>query len=889
LGLTAGTRLGVYEVIAKIGAGGMGEVYRARDTRLNRDVAIKTLPDTLLNDPERIARFEREAQVLATLNHQHIGQIYGVEEVGAQRYFILELVEGRSLADVIRAGALPFAEALALARQILDALETAHEKGIVHRDLKPANIMVRADGLAKVLDFGLARVAVDPSIDISDSPTKTSSSPTEAGAILGTAAYMSPEQAKGQLADRRSDVWAFGCVFYEMLTGRRAFAGDGPSDILAAVLRGDPDWSALPHDVPPGVRTLIQRCLARDRKARVPEIASVRFMLDDAVAPVGAAASASKAIAVTPSRERGWMALAILMAMIAVGAGAWMLLRPARSPSPAGVVQFTMPPPEGEQFTPGFSMAAISPDGQRIAFTTTIGAKSQLWVRNLDDTVARQVPGVGVSTQLFWSPDSSKVAFVEGVGNSPGTLKCVDLATGRIQKLAEDAAGTGAWSASGVIVITGKNKRLYKVPDSGGDLTQLTEFDQASHEVAHWWPVFLPDGRRFLYQALSTDKSNNAWYLSSLDAPSTRMRVAAAFSSVNYAQGRLFFLRKGTLLSQPFDERAGRLAEEVVEIADDISNTPTNGRALFSISSTGTIVYRQATSDIVPGILTWLDPQGKPAGTLGERAPYWQVQFSPDSSQLAVVRGVGTQDDIWTIDVERGVPSRLTSDPRKDEHPVWSPDGSTVYFSSPRTSDVFDIYKKSLGGTTEDLVFASPESKAPTSISRDGLLLFDRDMTASGKGSDIWALPLTAGAQPFAVVSTEFHEMRARFSPDGKWISYLSSESGHNSVQVRPFPVTAESRTVRVTTDSSDITPQWSGDGKRLYYSADNKIKVVDMTSPLHPGPPRDVGPRTGVWAVDPKPVDPKSDRLLILDTTGGVANNTPLTVIVNWMGGLKK
>ena len=882
----------MYEVIAKIGAGGMGEVYRARDTRLNRDVAIKTLPDTLQNDPERIARFEREAQVLATLNHQHIAQIYGIEEVGAQRYFILELVEGRSLADVIRAGALPFADALALARQILDALETAHDKGIVHRDLKPANIMVRADGLAKVLDFGLARVAVDPSIDTSDSPTQTLESPTEPGVILGTPAYMSPEQAKGLVTDRRSDVWAFGCVFYEMLTGRRAFAGDGLSEILAAVLRGNPDWSALPNDLPPGVRTLIQRCLARDRKARVPEIAAVRFLLDDAVAAVGGTAGAAQPVAVSHSRERVWMALAILMALMAMGTGAWMLLRPA--PSPPGVVAFTMPPPAGEQLTQSFSSAAVSPDGQRVAFTTTTDNKWQLWVRNLDDTVARQVPGVGIAGQLFWSPDSRNVAFVENAANGPGKLKRVDLTTSRIQTIAEEAAGTGAWSPSGVIVITGKDQRLHRVAESGGELTPVTELDQAKHEKGHWWPIFLPDGRRFLYQALSSEGSNNAWYLSSLDAPSIRTRLAEKAneeeekSSINYAQGHLFFQRKGTLMTRPFDERAGHFAGDAVEIAEGIMNTAANGRALFSVSRTGTIVYRQTTSG-TPGMLTWLDQQGRPAATLGERAPYWQIQFSPDGRRIAVVRDVGGQDDIWTIDVDRNVPSSLTSDPHKDDNPVWSPDGSTVYFSSPRTS-VFDIYKRSVGGTTDDVVFQSPEAKAPTSVCRDGsLLLFDRATTAPGTGSDIWALPLSAGAQPFAVVATESNESRAHFSPDCRWISYLSNDSGHNSVWVRPFPVTGES--VRVSADSSNITPQWSGDGKRLYYSVDNpsdpkdkRIKVVDMTTPMRPGPPREISSTSGVWAVDPK-----TERLLVLDTRGATANDIPLTVLVNWMAGLKK
>jgi Tol biopolymer transport system component len=863
----------------------MGEVYRARDTRLNRDVAIKILPDALLNDPERIARFEREAQVLAALNHHHIAQIYGLEGRRERDGFVLvlELVPGRSLADVIRAGKLPFADALALARQVLDALETAHDRGIVHRDLKPANIMVTPDGVAKVLDFGLARVGGDSaSGDTSNSPTLTS--PTQAGMIIGTAAYMSPEQARGLVADRRSDVWAFGCVFYEMLAGRRAFAGEDVSDTLAAVLRGDPDWSALPKDVPPGVRTLIQRCLARDRKARVPEIAAARFLLDDAMAP--AAGGALPPTAAARTRERAWMTAAVLLAAVAIGVPAWMRFRPAPV-SPAGAVEFTFPPPDGEQFSSSYSSMAISPDGQRIAFTTGNGAKTRLWVRNLDDRIARQVPGVGLAGQLFWSPDSRSVAFVEAGANNTGKLKRVDVATGKIQTIAEAASGTGAWSPSGVIVITGKgkDKRLQRVADSGGELTPVSVIDEAKHESGHWWPIFLPDGRRFLYLALSTDTSNNAWYLSSLDAPTIRTRIADAFSSISYAQGRLFFLRNGALMSQPFDERAGRIAGDPVVIAENVMRTELVGRGLFSVSTTGSIVYRE-DSGAIQGMLTWLDRDGKPADTLGDKAYYWQIQFSPDGRRVAVVKGAGADADIWTIDVDRALPSRLTTDPHPDRMPVWSPDGLTLYFSSPRTT-VADIYKRFVASdTTDEVLFASAENKYPTSVSPDGaLLLFDKQTKTTGKGMDIWALPLSGSGQPFPVVSTVFDEMRARFSPDGHWISYLSNESKHNGVYVRPFPVTAGSVSVPISTDSSDITPQWSGDGKRLYYSvADGSIKAVDMTSPLHPGRPKEIAPKGGAWAVDPK-----TDRILMFDTTGQVATETPFTVIVNWAAGLKK
>jgi serine/threonine protein kinase/Tol biopolymer transport system component len=887
LGLTAGTRLGPYEVIEKVGAGGMGEVYRARDTRLRRDVAVKTLPDAFVSDPERIARFEREAQVLATLNHQHIGQIYGVEEIGAQRYFILEFIEGRSLSDVIRAGALPFAEALGLARQILDALETAHDQGIVHRDLKPANIMVRGDGVAKVLDFGLARVSKIPSGDVSDSPTKTAPPPTEAGVILGTAAYMSPEQARGQVADRRSDVWAFGCVFYEMLSGRRAFAGEGWSDTLAVVLRSDPDWSALPKDVPPGVRALVQRCLARDRKERVPEIAAVRFLLEDAVARNGAAADRTSSAAIVRPRERVWMAVAFLGAALGLSGGLMLLRRAPDSPT---VVQFTMSPPDGEQFTPSFSSAAVSPDGQRIVFTTTTNNTWRLWQRNLDDRVARPVPGVGVASQLFWSPDSRRVAFTETPANGVGKLKCVDLASGRIQVLTEAAMGTGAWSASGVIVITGQDRRLHQLPESGGGLAPLTELDPARDEVSHWWPIFLPDGRRFLYQAISRDKSKSAWYLSSLDTPSTRTRIAdGILSSMNYAQGRLFFQHDGRLMMQPFDERAGRLVGDPVEIADSVDRTVANGRALLSVSRTGTIVYRERRPEIQEGKLIWLDAQGKPSGMLGEPARYIQFSFSPDGRRLAVTRGVAAQSDIWTMDVERSVSTRLTSDPAMDGNPVWSPDGSTVYFSSPRTS-VWDIYRREVGGTSDELVYSSLENKQPTSVSRDGVLLFDRDMSAKGKGLDIWALPLSGGGgQPFEVVATESNEHRAHFSPDGHWISYfVSDESGLNSAWVRPFPVTPRSA-VQVSTETSGLTrsTDWSRDGKQIYYANDKTIRSVDLTSPGRPGPPRDIAPlpASGQWAVDPR-----TGRVLILDAPASTgASDGPFTVLVNWTAGLKK
>jgi eukaryotic-like serine/threonine-protein kinase len=527
MALSAGTRLGPYEILAAIGAGGMGEVYRARDTKLNRDVALKVLPEAFTTDPDRLARFKREAHVLAALNHPNIAAIYGFEESDGVRALVLELVEGPTLADHIAKGALHLDEALHIARQIAVALEAAHEQGIIHRDLKPANVKVREDDTVKVLDFGLAK-ALEPagiSSNASQSPTMTSPAMTQAGIILGTAAYMSPEQAKGRATDKRSDIWAFGCTLYEMLTGKRAFEGENVSDTLAAVLRGEPDWAAFPPGVPPHVRTIVRRCLEKDRKARIPDIAVVRFMLDDA----NATTTTPAALDHTTTRHigrRGWIAAALLGVgfLTASGLAAFVYFRqtPADERAIRFPIRFPVAMPNGWSLTmpfpsPGAPPVAVSPDGRRVAFVAVRQGIQHLWVRSLDSIAAQELPATEGAGGPFWDPDSRMLAFFAG-----DKLKRIDITGGRLLTLCDaPLPGGGAWSSEGFILFGSYGKGIQSVAAGGGVPTVVTTLAQG--EAAHEKPSFLPDGRHFFYRAYTASAAIGSLYIGSIESTDRTM------------------------------------------------------------------------------------------------------------------------------------------------------------------------------------------------------------------------------------------------------------------------------------------------------------------------------------------------------------------------------
>ena len=816
MALSPRTRLGPYEVIDQIGIGGMGEVYRATDTNLGRHVAIKVLPDALASDAERLARFDREARTLAALNHPNIAAIYGVEKSGGTTALVMELVEGPTLADrIVGAPALELPETLRIAQQIALALEAAHEQGIVHRDLKPANIKLRPDGTVKVLDFGLAK-AVEPAVAVSPgvtvSPTITTPAMTQAGLILGTAAYMSPEQAKGRPADKRSDIWSFGAVLYEMLSGARVFDGDGVSDTMAAVLRSEPDWARIPANLPRAVDALLKRCLQKDPRRRLQDISAARFVLEELAlveAPVPQRGEA------TSRGSRGAMLAALAVAVASLTSAVWWNLT-RREPPPEMRLEISTPP------TRDVSLA-LSPDGQQIVFSALTDGQSHLWLRSLNGTTTRMLPGTGGSGLRlpFWSPDGRSVGFF-----SDGRLRRVDIDTGAVQSLASVGAvyGGGTWNADDVILFAPTAvSPLFRIPASGGEAKQVTQTE--STQVGHTNPQFLPDGHHFLYMVASTP-SNAGIYIGDLDATGSQRLLAGVVPT--YAPPRqLLFLRGTVLFAQDFDPSSLQVSGDPVPIAEGFVTNVS-----ISAATTGTIAYRTGTQGFASERwFVWFDRTGREVAAVGEgQATGSSPSLSPDGRRLAIdAVGPDGTFNIWALETDRGVRSRVTFNPppASDLAPVWSPDGNSVAYSS-NVKGNFDIYRKSLRGQgSEALLLATRELKVPWDWSSDGrvLLYFVQDPKT---GADIMGLPLQGG-EPFEVVRTSADESAAQFSPDAKWIAYRSNKSGRSEVYVQPFPLGQGFE--RLISSAGGAQPRWSPDGKELFYVAlDEQLMVASIT-----------------------------------------------------------
>jgi Tol biopolymer transport system component len=871
--LAAGTRIGPYEIQSLLGTGGMGEVYRAREAKLNRDVALKILPGGVAVDHDRLARFRREAQLLAALSHPNIGQIYGFEDDGAVPALVLELVEGPTLADRIVEGPLEIVEALRIAVPIALALESAHHQSIIHRDLKPANVKVREDGTVKVLDFGLAK-ALDPAsastVEAANSPTLTNRA-TALGVILGTAAYMSPEQAKGKPVDSRADVWAFGVVLYEMLTGRRPFVGEGVSDTLAEVLKSDPDWHALPAATPPPIRRLLRRCLERDPKRRLQDIADARLEIEDVLASPAEAATGAPPD--RRRRERAWWLTAI-GATAAASAALAILLRPHTVPD---VFESRL-----HIVAPGVSLVfAIAPDDQSVAYWATVGGKTQLWLRPLASEVAQPLPGTdGGGGPIAWAADGRSLLYAAGT-----TLKEVSIDGGAAHVLPVQVGGFGLTrNADGVLLFAPANAApIARVSVRGGAAVPATRLD--SPQVGHRWPHFLPDGRHFLFLA-SGPRGVQGIYLGTLDTLDSHRLVDADTAAVFAPPNFVVFGRQDTLYAQRLNLRTFAMEGEPERLADGLmQNRTVFGSASLAASLTGTVAYRQL---VVPTHqLVWFDRTGEVVSQVGgvdasETDP--SLRLSPDERTIILGRRQNGNMDLWTIaNAPHGALQRFTSDPTVELGPVWSPDGTQIAFQASRKGGGFyDLYRRPVGGGAESILLESDDNKTMGDWSADNRYWLFVRQGREQTPRDIWAMPVTGDGKPFAVTSSPYDEFSPRFSPDSRWIVYQSNAAGTADIYVRRFP--GPGREWRISSGGG-TAPKWRGDGGEIFYAGrNNKLMAVTIRLPAAgdalehdtPVPLFDL-PRPGIFV-------PSRDgkKFLVRQFVEDVPV-TPITLIQNW------
>jgi eukaryotic-like serine/threonine-protein kinase len=888
-----GRRLGPYEILSAIGAGGMGEVYKARDTRLDRIVAIKVLPTHLADRAELCERFDREAKTIASLNHPHICTLYDTGHQDEIDFLVMEYIEGETLAQRLQKGPLPLDQVLRYAIEIADALDKAHRKGITHRDLKPGNIMLTKSG-TKLLDFGLAKLKqeVGPgNVRLSELPTAIDPL-TAKGTIVGTLEYMAPEQLEGKEVDARTDIFAFGAVVYEMATGKRAFEGTSQASLIAAILEKEPPaMSSLQPMTPPALDRVVKRCLAKDSDDRWQTVRDLEVELKW-IAETGAQAGMSVPIATkSKSRERLAWSAAVILLVVALAFGAFTYLQGA--PEDARTIRFFVSLPESWNFTRQLAATgappaplAVSPDGYRIAFAATnTDGKSLLWIRPLDTLTAQALAGTEGAVRPFWSPYSRFLGFF-----ADGKLKKIEVSGGPPITLCDSSGGGGgAWSRDGVIVFSpAPFSALEKVSASGGTPSPATKLSPG--DVIQVRPGFLPDGRHFLYRTGASGQGGPA-YLASLDSADRKLLLNADSTNVLYSQGYLLFLRDKTLMAQRFDTRRLALIGDEFPIAESIQTQGTvNPYGLFSASENGVLVY-QAGSGTGGSQLVWFDRTGKQIGVLGDSTANADPEISPDGKRLLDNKPpqAGNTVDIWVYDLARGLPTRFTFGDDAFAS-IWSPDGSGVVFNSRRKGHL-DLYKKaSSGAGAEEPLLADNFDKYPLSWSPDGRFILYRSAGAS-TDFNLFVLPLSGDRKPFPFLNsdTKFAVLFGQFSPDGRWVAYTSTESGRTEIYVAPFPGAGGKWQISTGGGSS---PRWRRDGTEIFYlSPDNKLMVAAVNGKgpsIEVGAVRPLFQTNSIGSASTYAVSADGQRFLI-NTVPEQAASAPIAVVLNWTAGLKK
>jgi Tol biopolymer transport system component len=821
--LPAASRFGPYEIVAPLGAGGMGEVYRATDTKLGREVAIKVLPAEVAGDAERLARFEREAKLLASLNHPNIAHVYGFESAtlqdGSTTHFLaMELVEGEDLSERLKRGPIPVEEALEIAKQIAEALEEAHERGIVHRDLKPANVKLTPDGKVKVLDFGLAKAyagegAGGPSPDLSQSPTLAHAG-TQAGLILGTAAYMSPEQARGKPVDKRADIWAFGVVLWEMLTGRQLFAGETVSDVLAAVLTREPDASTLPPQTPAAIRQLLRRCLERNPKNRLHDSADARIAIDDVLAGDAAEELPASSPGLGSQRVKGWRR-ALPWALLALVAAAWLATLLSTRDEATGPATTVLPLDLGDDpivMSYGAS-AVLSPDGRRLAWIGGRQNDSWIMVRDLDSAEPRRLDGTEGAHDPVFSPDGQELAYFAAT-----TLKRVPVRGGAPQPLAEVGLPRGVtWSDDGFVIYNRDvADGLWRVPAGGGTPERLTAPDEKGGERSHRWPRFVPGSRRVLFLAQKLGQRYEEATIEMLDLDSRARTVVHRGGSYPRltAHGELLYARDKALWAATLDLKGGRLTSAPVRVLDEVAYSDWSGGAQFDVADDGSLVYSTGRSDEAVQ-LSWYDLKtGSFEGVAGEAGYYYTPALAPDGHSLALQVYTGGRSDIWVFDLGNGSRRRLTFSGR-DQYPVWSPDGASIAFARIEEGTGMRLARIRADGVGEPVAFAADANgRFPTSWSAGGELLVTESSPETH--ADIWvAWPEQPKRSPEPFLRTPANEGHASFSPDGRWVLYQSDESGTDEIYVRAFSGAGGRWQV---SEGGGAQPRWSPDGRSVFY-----------------------------------------------------------------------